>query len=101
MVRVTGGSSGIPTTRVGRRGTVSCGTIATPSPRTYGARDVIVDTFAMRLVRDPQSFDVVVAASMSRAITEALGDAQARTGDICGKGNTATMTQAVLRRLRA
>ena len=143
--------------------------------------DVIVDTFAMRLVRDPQTFDVVVttnmfgdilsdeaaglvgglgmapglcigdgdvamaqathgsapdiagkgianpyammestrmlfdwlghsranapavrmAASMSRAITQALGDAQARTGDIRGKGNTATMTQAVLRGLRA
>jgi 3-isopropylmalate dehydrogenase len=38
---------------------------------------------------------------MSRAITQALGDAQARTGDIRGKGNTATMTQAVLRGLRA
>jgi len=143
--------------------------------------DVIVDTFAMRLVRDPQTFDVVVttnmfgdilsdeaaglvgglgmapglcigdgdvamaqathgsapdiagkgianpyammestrmmfdwlghsranagavrmAASMSRAITDALGDAQARTGDIRGQGNTATMTQAVLRGLRA
>ena len=143
--------------------------------------DVIVDTMAMRLVRDPQSFDVVVttnmfgdilsdlaaglvgglgmapglcigdgdvamaqathgsapdiaglglanpyammestrmmfewlghsrgnegavrmAASMSRAITQALGDAQARTGDIRGKGNTATMTKAVLRALRA
>jgi 3-isopropylmalate dehydrogenase len=143
--------------------------------------DVIVDTFAMRLVRDPQTFDVVVttnmfgdilsdeaaglvgglgmapglcigesdvamaqathgsapdiagkgianpyammestrmlfdwlghsrgnagavrmAASMSRAITEALGDAGARTGDISGRGNTATMTQAVLRGLRA
>jgi 3-isopropylmalate dehydrogenase len=142
--------------------------------------DVIVDTFAMRLVRDPQTFDVVVttnmfgdilsdeaaglvgglgmapglcigdgdvamaqathgsapdiagkgianpyammestrmlfawlghrranagavrmAASMSRAITEALGDANARTGDIRGRGNTATMTQAVLRGLR-
>ena len=143
--------------------------------------DVIVDTFAMRLVRDPQTFDVVVttnmfgdilsdeaaglvgglgmapglcigdgnvamaqathgsapdiagkgianpyammesarmmfdwlghsgsndgalrmAASMSRAITEALGDADARTGDIRGRGNTRTMTQAVLRSLRA
>ncbi len=142
--------------------------------------DVIVDTFAMRLVRDPQTFDVVVttnmfgdilsdeaaglvgglgmapglcigdgnvvmaqathgsapdiagkgianpyammestrmmfdwlghsranagavrmAASMSRAITQGLGDAQARTGDIRGKGNTATMTQAVMRALR-
>ena len=143
--------------------------------------DVIVDTFAMRLVRDPQTFDVVVttnmfgdilsdeaaglvgglgmapglcigdgdvvmaqathgsapdiagkgianpyammesarmmfdwlghsrrnegairmAESMSRAITAAVGDEQARTGDIRGKGNTATMTQAVLRGLRA
>ena len=143
--------------------------------------DVIVDTFAMRLVRDPQTFDVVVttnmfgdilsdeaaglvgglgmapglcigdgdvamaqathgsapdiagkgianpyammestrmmfdwlghsranpgavrmAASMSRAITGALGDVQARTGDIRGKGNTATMTAAVLAALRA
>jgi 3-isopropylmalate dehydrogenase len=142
--------------------------------------DVIVDTFAMRLVRDPQTFDVVVttnmfgdilsdeaaglvgglgmapglcigdgdvvmaqathgsapdiagrgianpyammdstrmmfdwlghrrgnagavgmAASMSRAITAALADAQSRTGDIRGKGNTATMTQAVVRGLR-
>jgi 3-isopropylmalate dehydrogenase len=143
--------------------------------------DVIVDTFAMRLVRDPQTFDVVVttnmfgdilsdeaaglvgglgmapglcigdgdivmaqathgsapdiagrgianpyammdstrmmfdwlghsrgntgavrmAASMSQAITAALGDAQARTGDIRGRGNTATMTAAVLRALRS
>ncbi|MES2635322.1 MAG: isocitrate/isopropylmalate family dehydrogenase [Pseudomonadota bacterium] len=142
--------------------------------------DVIVDTFAMRLVRDPQSFDVVVTtnmfgdilsdeaaglvgglgmapglcigdgdvvmaqathgsapdiagrgianpyammestrmmfewlghsrgnegavrmgASMAQAITAALGDADARTGDIRGKGNTATFTQAVLRNLR-
>ncbi|MEZ0307152.1 MAG: isocitrate/isopropylmalate dehydrogenase family protein [Ramlibacter sp.] len=141
--------------------------------------DVIVDTMAMRLVRDPQSFDVVVttnmfgdilsdlaaglvgglgmapglcigdgdvvmaqathgsapdiagkgianpyammestrmmfdwlghsrgnegavkmAASMSRAIADAVGDEQSRTGDIRGKGNTATMTQAVLRAL--
>ena len=142
--------------------------------------DVIVDTFAMRLVRDPQSFDVVVttnmfgdilsdeaaglvgglgmapglcigdgdvamaqathgsapdiagrgianpyamiestrmmfewlghsrgnddavrmAASMTRATTAALGDAEARTGDIRGRGTTATFTQAVLRQLR-
>ncbi|HSI53101.1 MAG TPA: isocitrate/isopropylmalate dehydrogenase family protein [Ramlibacter sp.] len=142
--------------------------------------DVIVDTMAMRLVRDPQSFDVVVttnmfgdilsdlaaglvgglgmapglcigdgdvvmaqathgsapdiagkgianpyamiestrmmfdwlghsrgndgavkmAASMSRAIADAVGDEQSRTGDIRGKGNTASMTQAVLRALR-
>ena len=141
--------------------------------------DVIVDTFAMRLVRDPQSFDVVVttnmfgdilsdeaaglvgglgmapglcigdgdvamaqathgsapdiagrgianpyamiesarmmfewlghsrrnagavrmAASMSAATTLALGDAEARTGDIRGTGNTATFTRAVLRHL--
>jgi 3-isopropylmalate dehydrogenase len=143
--------------------------------------DVIVDTMAMRLVRDPQSFDVVVttnmfgdilsdlaaglvgglgmapglcigdgnvamaqathgsapdiagkgianpyammestrmmfdwlghsrnnpgavrmAASMSRAITSALADAQARTGDIRGRGDTAGFTQAVLRRMEA
>ena len=141
--------------------------------------DVIVDTMAMRLVRDPQSFDVVVttnmfgdilsdeaaglvgglgmapglcigdgdvvmaqathgsapdiagrgisnpyamiestrmmfdwlghsrrnegavrmAASMSRATTEALADPQARTGDIRGKGNTASFTAAVIRNL--
>ena len=42
---------------------------------------------------------VRMAASMSGAITEALADAQARTGDIRGKGNTATMTAAVLRGL--
>jgi 3-isopropylmalate dehydrogenase len=143
--------------------------------------DVIVDTMAMRLVRDPQSFDVIVttnmfgdilsdeaaglvgglgmapglcigngnvvmaqathgsapdiagkgianpyammestrmmfdwlghsrgnegavkmAASMSRAITQAVGDEQARTGDIRGKGNTATMTKAVLGAMKA
>ena len=139
--------------------------------------DVIVDTFAMRLVRDPQSFDVVVttnmfgdilsdeaaglvgglgmapglcigeaklamaqathgsapdiagkgianpyamiestrmliewlghdrkrpeavaaARSMSRAMTAALGDSKSRTGDIRGTGNTAAMTEAVIR----
>ncbi len=143
--------------------------------------DVIVDTFAMRLVRDPQTFDVVVttnmfgdilsdeaaglvgglgmapglcigdgdvamaqathgsapdiagrglanpyammdstrmmfdwlghrrgnegavrmAAAMSGAITAALADPRSRTGDIRGKGNTATMTRAVVRGLRA
>ena len=142
--------------------------------------DVIVDTFAMRLVRDPQSFDVVVttnmfgdilsdeaaglvgglgmapglcigegriamaqathgsapdiagkgianpyamiestrmlfdwlghsrgndgavrmARAMERATTEALADANARTGDIRGQGNTASFTQAVVRNLR-
>ncbi|AMO22897.1 isocitrate/isopropylmalate dehydrogenase family protein [Ramlibacter solisilvae] len=142
--------------------------------------DVIVDTFAMRLVRDPQSFDVVVttnmfgdilsdeaaglvgglgmapglcigdgdvamaqathgsapdiagrgianpyamiestrmmfdwlghsrgnagavrmAAAMSQATTAALADAEARTGDVHGRGNTATFTQAILRELR-
>ena len=143
--------------------------------------DVIVDTFAMRLVRDPQSFDVVVttnmfgdilsdeaaglvgglgmapglcigegniamaqathgsapdiagkgianpyamiestrmliewlghnrarpeavaaAQSMSRAMTAALRDSNARTGDIRGTGNTAAMTQAVIRGIEA
>ncbi|MEJ5990316.1 isocitrate/isopropylmalate family dehydrogenase [Ramlibacter sp. PS3R-8] len=142
--------------------------------------DVIVDTMAMRLVRDPQSFDVVVttnmfgdilsdeaaglvgglgmapglcigdgdvvmaqathgsapdiagrgisnpyamiestrmmfewlghsrsnpgavrmAHSMSQATTAALADAQARTGDIRGKGTTASFTQAVVRNLK-
>jgi 3-isopropylmalate dehydrogenase len=141
--------------------------------------DVIVDTMAMRLVRDPQTFDVIVttnmfgdilsdeaaglvgglgmapglcigdgnvamaqathgsapdiagkgianpyamiestrmmfewlghsrgnegavrmAQAMSRATTAALADANARTGDIRGKGNTATFTQAVIRNL--
>ena len=143
--------------------------------------DVIVDTFAMRLVRDPQSFDVVVttnmfgdilsdeaaglvgglgmapglcigdgdvvmaqathgsapdiagkgianpyamiesarmmfdwlghsrsndgavkmAAAMSKATTEALADVNARTGDIRGRGNTATFTEAVIRQMAA
>ena len=138
--------------------------------------DVIVDTFAMRLVRDPQSFDVVVttnmfgdilsdeaagivgglgmapglcigagsiamaqathgsapdiagqgvanpyamiestrmliewlgrsrgipaavdaALAMSRATTTALADPNARTGDIRGKGNTRSMTEAII-----
>jgi 3-isopropylmalate dehydrogenase len=141
--------------------------------------DVIVDTMAMRLVRDPQTFDVIVttnmfgdilsdeaaglvgglgmapglcigdgdvamaqathgsapdiagkgianpyamiestrmmfewlghsrgnggavrmAQSMSRATTAALADADARTADIRGKGNTKTFTQAVIRGL--
>ncbi|HVJ59922.1 MAG TPA: isocitrate/isopropylmalate family dehydrogenase [Burkholderiaceae bacterium] len=143
--------------------------------------DVIVDTFAMRLVRDPQTFDVVVttnmfgdilsdeaaglvgglgmapglcigegdiamaqathgsapdiagrgianpyamiesarllfdwlghsrgndaavrmAAAMSRATTAALADADARTGDIRGRGNTASFTQAIVQQLTA
>jgi len=142
--------------------------------------DVIVDTMAMRLVRDPQSFDVIVttnmfgdilsdeaaglvgglgmapglcigegnlamaqathgsapdiagrgianpyamiestrmmfewlghsrgnegavrmAASMSRATTQALADPQARTGDVRGTGNTASFTAAVIRNLK-
>jgi 3-isopropylmalate dehydrogenase len=43
---------------------------------------------------------VRMAASMSNAITAALADPAARTGDIRGKGNTATFTQAVLRNLQ-
>jgi 3-isopropylmalate dehydrogenase len=43
---------------------------------------------------------VRMAASMSAAVTAALANAQARTGDIRGQGNTATFTQAVLRNLR-
>lgn len=37
---------------------------------------------------------------MSSATTAALADPQARTGDIRGSGNTATITQAVLAHLR-
>ena len=44
---------------------------------------------------------VRMAASMTRATTAALGDAEARTGDIRGRGTTATFTQAVLRQLRS
>ena len=44
---------------------------------------------------------VRMAASLARAITAALADADARTGDIRGKGNTRTMTDAVLRGLQA
>jgi 3-isopropylmalate dehydrogenase len=42
---------------------------------------------------------VRMAASMARATTAALGDAAARTGDIRGRGTTATFTQAVLSNL--
>ncbi|MBC7377166.1 MAG: isocitrate/isopropylmalate dehydrogenase family protein, partial [Burkholderiaceae bacterium] len=42
---------------------------------------------------------VQMAQSMSRATTAALGDANARTGDIRGTGNTASFTQAVVRNL--
>ncbi|MDB5941050.1 MAG: 3-isopropylmalate dehydrogenase (Beta-IPM dehydrogenase)-like protein [Ramlibacter sp.] len=142
--------------------------------------EVIVDTMAMRLVRDPQSFDVVVttnmfgdiltdeaaglvgglgmapglcigdgdfamaqathgsapdiagtgkanpyamvdstrmlldwlgrrhkiaqaveaAQTMERAMTATLADAKARTGDIRGQGNTASMTAAVIAAIR-
>ena len=40
---------------------------------------------------------VAAAQSMSRAMTAALRDPGARTGDIRGSGNTAAMTQAVIR----
>jgi 3-isopropylmalate dehydrogenase len=43
---------------------------------------------------------VRMAASMSRATTDALADANARTGDIRGKGNTASFTQAVIKNLK-
>ena len=43
---------------------------------------------------------VRMAASMSAATTAALADANARTGDIRGKGNTATFTAAVVRNLK-
>jgi 3-isopropylmalate dehydrogenase len=41
-----------------------------------------------------------MAASMSQAVTAALADPAARTGDIRGTGNTASFVQAVLRQLR-
>jgi 3-isopropylmalate dehydrogenase len=44
---------------------------------------------------------VRMGTSMSRAITKALADPAARTGDIRGKGNTRTFTNAVLKGLRA
>ena len=42
---------------------------------------------------------VRMAAAMSRATTAALADGDARTGDIRGRGNTASFTQAVVRHL--
>ncbi|MFL5038835.1 MAG: isocitrate/isopropylmalate dehydrogenase family protein [Xanthobacteraceae bacterium] len=42
---------------------------------------------------------VRMATSMSRATTAALAGPQARTGDIQGKGNTASFTAAVIRKL--
>jgi 3-isopropylmalate dehydrogenase len=44
---------------------------------------------------------VAAAQSMSRAMTAALADPKARTGDIRGTGNTAVMTQAVIRGIEA
>jgi 3-isopropylmalate dehydrogenase len=43
---------------------------------------------------------VGMAASMSRAVTAALADPAARTGDIRGTGTTASFVQAVLQHLR-
>ena len=43
---------------------------------------------------------VRMAQAMSRATTAALADANARTGDIRGKGNTKTFTQAIIGNLR-
>jgi 3-isopropylmalate dehydrogenase len=42
---------------------------------------------------------VAAAASMERGLTRALADANARTGDIRGKGNTASFTAAILANL--
>jgi len=41
-----------------------------------------------------------MARSMSEATTMALANPNARTGDINGKGNTASMAKAVLEALR-
>jgi 3-isopropylmalate dehydrogenase len=43
---------------------------------------------------------VKMAQSMSNAVTAAVGDENARTGDIRGKGNTRTFTQAVIKALK-
>jgi 3-isopropylmalate dehydrogenase len=42
---------------------------------------------------------VAAAADITRALTAALADPAARTGDIRGRGTTATFTQAVLANL--
>jgi 3-isopropylmalate dehydrogenase len=42
---------------------------------------------------------VAAAASMERGLTAALGDANARTGDIRGRGTTNTFTEAIIRGL--
>jgi 3-isopropylmalate dehydrogenase len=43
---------------------------------------------------------VAMAKSMSEATTRALANSSARTGDINGKGNTASMAKAVLEALK-
>ena len=43
---------------------------------------------------------LAMASSMSEATTIALANPNARTGDINGKGNTATMAKAVLEALK-
>jgi 3-isopropylmalate dehydrogenase len=43
---------------------------------------------------------VAMARAMSEATTVALANPNARTGDINGKGNTATMAKAVLEALK-
>ena len=42
-----------------------------------------------------------MARSMARATAVALGDPDARTGDIRGKGDTQSFTQAVIRNILA
>jgi 3-isopropylmalate dehydrogenase len=44
---------------------------------------------------------VNAARAMSRAMTAALADPEARTGDIRGTGDTAAMTRAVIRGIEA
>jgi 3-isopropylmalate dehydrogenase len=43
---------------------------------------------------------VAMAKSMSEATTRALANSSTRTGDINGKGNTASMAKAVLEALK-
>jgi 3-isopropylmalate dehydrogenase len=39
---------------------------------------------------------IAAAAAMSKAMDQALADPAARTGDINGRGTTASMTQAII-----
>ena len=62
------------------------------------------DPDAARLARPPPRHPAggaQAAQSMERAIAATLADPQARTGDIRGTGNTATMTAAIVAAIEA